>query len=208
MKIGILGCGNLGLTLGQLWQRAGHEVLFASSQASKGQPYAEVVESCPVLLYTLRGVPPQQLAQRWHGKTVIDCNLEELPAGFQFVPRARSLAQELAEQLPLCQVVKAFCLHPVELYHHGPERLREWGVQSFYCGDLPEARQQVRQLVEDLGMLAFDCGGLERSHLLEAQGNFWRLFQLHQGQALVSQFQLVGYPEPAGFERRPTYLSP
>jgi len=222
MKIGILGCGNLGRTLGLLWAEAGHSVHFASSDATKAQDlaqrsggqggsYSEVVGECEVLLYTLRGVAPPSLVDTpriWRNKTLIDCNLEDIPHGFEFTPRPRSLAQELADQAPLCTVVKAFCLHPVELYQHGPASLREWNVQTFYCGDLPEAKQQVRQLALDLGLLPFDCGPLQRSHLLEGQGNFWRLFQLHQGQSLVSQFQLVGYPElvdsPYG-GRLPTY---
>ncbi len=30
MKIGVIGSGNIGGTVGALWARAGHEVLFAS----------------------------------------------------------------------------------------------------------------------------------------------------------------------------------
>jgi predicted dinucleotide-binding enzyme len=217
MKIGILGCGNLGATLGQFWSQAGHEVLFASSHPSKSEAlarqhqarsgsYCQVIEECPTLLYSLRQVPPRQLNPgRWAGKTVIDCNQADLPLGFDFRPRSKSLAQQLADDLPMCQVVKAFCLHPVELYHHGAETLRTWGVQSFYCGGQPEDKAVVRQLALDLGLLPFDCGPLSRAYLLEAQADFWRLFQLHQGQALVSQFQLVGYPEPAEFQRQPGF---
>lgn len=217
MKIAILGCGNLGSTLGAIWNEAGHEVLFASGDPDKARriaqrhhaqhaSYAEAVQHSQVLLYTLRGVAPKGVySGRWSGKTVIDCTLPELPLGFQFTPRPRSLAQELAEEIPLCQVVKAFCLHPVELYHHGPEQLREWGVQSFYCGDSPDDKKRVGQLAQDLGLLPFDCGGLNRAYLLENQGDFWRLFQMQQGQALVSQFQLVGYPEPQNFQRQTSF---
>ena len=203
MKIGILGVGNVGSILAQLWQEAGHEVLRAGRQHL---PYAQVIEECPVLLYTLRQKPPKELHPIWQGKIVIDCNLEELPESFAFSPRPRSLAEELAEQIPLCEVVKALCLHPVELYHHGREKLREWGVQSFFCGDSGQAKATVGQLISDLGLLAFDCGPLQRAHLLEAQANFWRLFQLQQSQSLVSQFQLVGYPEPEGFVRKPSWV--
>ena len=217
MKIGILGCGNLGSTLGRFWSEAGHDVVFASSRPEKSAAlaerhqarsgsYPEVIAECPTLLYTLRQVVPQQLSPgRWAGKTIIDCNQPDLLPGFEFKPRSHSLAQQLADDLPLCQVVKAFCLHPVELYHHGSDTLRSWGVQSFYCGNLPEDKDKVRQLALDLGLLPFDCGPLSRAYLLEAQADFWRMFQLHQGQALVSQLQLVGYPEPADFQRQPSF---
>ncbi len=203
MKIGILGCGNLGSALAHAWSEAGHEVLRAGREQL---PYAEVVEQCPVLLYTLRSMPPKELAPTWNNKVVIDCNLEPLPESFEFEPRSRSLAEELAEQIPLSQVVKALCLHPVELYHHGAARLREWGVQSFFCGDSGSAKEVVQSLLSDLGLLPFDCGGLKRARLLENQANLWRLFQLQQGQGLVSQFQLVGYPEPESFVRRPSWV--
>lgn len=226
MRIGILGAGNLGRTLAWLWTELGHEVHLASGDAAKAErlatamgatgwgSYHEIVDRCPLLLYTVRGVPPVTLtgeSAAWRGQTVIDCRLEEIPLNFDFPSRPRSLAEELAEQIPMCNVVKAFCLHPLELYQHGPERLREWSVQSYYCGDLPEAKSQVSELIRDSGMLGFDCGGLKRARLLEAQGNFWRIFQLHQGQALVSQFQLVGYPEPLSYPygaRTPSYASP
>lgn len=215
VKIGILGCGNLGSTLGKFWAEAGHDVLFASGQPEKAArlaldcqsghgSYAEVLEQSSVVLYGIRGVEPQSLCPGgWSGKTVIDCNQPELPLGFEFKPRDFSLAERLAAALPLCQVVKAFCLHPVELYHHGSDTLRSWGVQTFYCGDSPDDKAKVRQLAVDLGLLPFDCGALSRAYLLEAQADFWRLFQLHQGQQLVSQFQLVGYPEPPSFSRQP-----
>jgi predicted dinucleotide-binding enzyme len=215
MRIGILGCGNLGATLGKFWAEAGHEVLFASGQPDKAAAlaaqyscghgsYAEVVEQCPILLYSIRGVEPQSLCPHgWSGKTIIDCNQPDLPLAFEFKPRDYSLAEQLAASLPLCQVVKAFCLHPVELYHHGADTLRSWGVQTFFCGDSPDDKAKVSQLALDLGLLPFDCGPLSRAYLLEAQADFWRLFQLHQGQQLVSQFQLVGYPEPPSFTRQP-----
>ena len=224
MKIGILGCGNMGRTLGWLWSQSGHQVALASGNLEKASQlasqmgagcgdYAQVVAESEVLLYTLRQVRPTQLIEdrrAFHGKVVIDCNQEEIPLQFDFRPRSPSLAEWLASELPLSQIVKAFNQHPVELYQHGPERLREWGVQSFFCSDFPQARAAVRQLAEDLGLTAFDCGALSRAHLLESQANFARLFQLEQGQALISQFQLVGFPEPpegALGGRQPGYLA-
>jgi 8-hydroxy-5-deazaflavin:NADPH oxidoreductase len=35
MKIGVIGSGNIGGTVGTLWARAGHEVLFASRHTEK-----------------------------------------------------------------------------------------------------------------------------------------------------------------------------
>lgn len=50
MKIGILGSGNMGAGLGQLWAKAGHEVIFSYSRdeaklrqlAESAGPHAQV----------------------------------------------------------------------------------------------------------------------------------------------------------------------
>ena len=35
MKIGIIGSGNIGSTLGEFWVKAGHQVLFSSRNPEK-----------------------------------------------------------------------------------------------------------------------------------------------------------------------------
>lgn len=197
MKIGIIGRGNLGRTLAALWQAQGYQIVEGAQ--------AEVV------LYTTARPQPRSWGH-WNGQTVIDCRLPPLQVGFDFATRERSLAEELADELPTCNLVKAFCLHPMELYQHGPEQLNQWGIQSFFCGDLAAAKEQVKPLIEACGLLPFDCGSLRRARQLENLGDFWRLFQLGQGQGLVSQFQLVGYPEPDAYpyggERTPLFVPP
>ncbi len=41
MKIGIVGTGNMGRTLGIVWAELGHEVFFGSRDAQKGKQSAE-----------------------------------------------------------------------------------------------------------------------------------------------------------------------
>jgi predicted dinucleotide-binding enzyme len=41
MKIGIIGAGMIGSTVGKLWVEAGHEVRFASRHPEQLQPLAE-----------------------------------------------------------------------------------------------------------------------------------------------------------------------
>jgi 8-hydroxy-5-deazaflavin:NADPH oxidoreductase len=40
MKIGIIGSGNMGRSLGLLWAEQGHEVCFGARTAEKGQSVA------------------------------------------------------------------------------------------------------------------------------------------------------------------------
>lgn len=71
MKIGILGSGNMGRSLGQLWAEQVHEVYFGVRTAEQGQSVAAFVgrgsqggtndqaaQFGEVLLYTIRGVNP------------------------------------------------------------------------------------------------------------------------------------------------------
>ncbi|MCC5668186.1 NAD(P)-binding domain-containing protein [Nostoc sp. CHAB 5784] len=42
MKIGIIGSGNMGRSVGILWTERGHEVFFGSREAEKGEAHAEL----------------------------------------------------------------------------------------------------------------------------------------------------------------------
>jgi 8-hydroxy-5-deazaflavin:NADPH oxidoreductase len=42
MKIGIIGSGNMGRSVGILWAEPGHEVFFGSRNAEKGKSIAQM----------------------------------------------------------------------------------------------------------------------------------------------------------------------
>ena len=54
MKIGIIGSGNMGRSLGILWAEQGHEVFFGARTAEKGQ---EVAELCGDRLWWITQCP-------------------------------------------------------------------------------------------------------------------------------------------------------
>ena len=55
---------------------------LAQAHKANSGSYAEVVEHCPVLLYTIQNAKPHTLCPRgWSGKPVIHCNPPELPPG-------------------------------------------------------------------------------------------------------------------------------
>lgn len=71
MRIGIIGSGNMGRSLGILWAEQGHEVFFGSREAAKGQAVAEfagrgtqggtndeAAAFAEVILWTARGILP------------------------------------------------------------------------------------------------------------------------------------------------------
>src|SRR4051794_33541299 len=103
MKIGIIGTGDMGRTLGVRWAQLGHAVRFGSRDPAKASaaalaagPAAEAGDTDAaagfgeVVLYTVRGVVPSRLLRepaQLAGKIVIDCNNSDYdPARGEFAP--------------------------------------------------------------------------------------------------------------------------
>lgn len=196
MKIGIIGSGNMGRSLGMLWAEQGHEVFFGARTAEKGREVAAFVERGThggtndeaaafgdILLYTARGVNPVEVltsVELLSGKILIDCNNFEIPAGFAYPPIVQSLAEKLASEVPQARVVKAFNTMAQEVFELAPSPLKDHQVSVFVCGDDVEARQTVMKLAEDIGFIAVDCGELRHARLVEGLGDFIRLMIIGQ----------------------------
>ncbi|MEO1404037.1 MAG: NAD(P)-binding domain-containing protein [Cyanobacteria bacterium J06635_1] len=197
MKIGILGSGNMGRSLGALWAEHGHQVFFGSRSADKGQQVAgqvgrntqggtndEASEFGDVLLYAIRGVNPAEVLTTTavlEGKVLVDCNNFEIPEGFAYEPITYSLAETLADQVPNAKVVKAFNTMAQEVFELSPQPLAQHNVSVFLAGDDAPAKQTVAQLAEEIGFKALDCGPLRQARLIEGLGNFIRLMIIGQG---------------------------
>jgi 8-hydroxy-5-deazaflavin:NADPH oxidoreductase len=196
MKIGIIGSGNMGRSLGLLWAEQGHEVFFGARTAEKGQLVAAFVERGTqggtndeagtfgdVLLYTVRGVNPTEVftsVEILSGKILIDCNNFEIPEGFAYPPIVQSLAEKLASEVPNARIVKAFNTMAQEVFELAPSPLKDYQVSVFVCGDDIEARQVVMKLAEDIGFVAVDCGDLRHARLVESLGDFIRFIIMGQ----------------------------
>jgi 8-hydroxy-5-deazaflavin:NADPH oxidoreductase len=196
MKIGIIGSGNMGRSLGLLWAEQGHEVFFGARTKEKGHSVAEFVANGTqggtndeaadfgdVLLYTVRGVNPAEVLtsiEVMSGKIVIDCNNFEIPEGFAFSPIVQSLAEKLASEVPHARVVKAFNTMAQEVFELAPSPLKDYHVSVFVCSDDTQARQTVMQLAQDIGFVAIDCGELRHARLVEGLGDFIRLMIIGQ----------------------------
>jgi 8-hydroxy-5-deazaflavin:NADPH oxidoreductase len=196
MKIGVIGSGNMGRSLGLLWAEQGHEVFFGARTAEKGQSVAafvergtqggtndEAAEFGEVLLYTARGVNPAEVftsVEVLSGKILIDCNNFEIPEGFAYPPIVQSLAEKLASEVPNARVAKAFNTMAQELFELAPSPLKDYQVSVFVCADDIEARKTVMKLAEDIGFAAIDCGELRHARLVEGLGDFIRFMIIGQ----------------------------
>jgi len=190
MKIGIIGTGNMGRTLGIVWAEQGHEVFFGSRDAQKGKQSAqfaghgtkggtndEAAAFGEVILYTARGVMPSALLTSNNvlaGKTLIDCNNWDIPEGYTYEPIVESLAEKLAADIPQTHVVKAFNTMAQEVFELSPSTLKDYHVSCFICGDNEQARRAVMALATDIGFSPVDCGPLRSARMIEGLGNFIR----------------------------------
>jgi 8-hydroxy-5-deazaflavin:NADPH oxidoreductase len=196
MKIGIIGSGNMGRSLGILWAERRHEVFFGARTAEKGREVAaiaahktqggsndEAAAFGAVLLYAVRGVNPAEVFSSidiLDGKIIIDCNNQEIPENFAYPAITRSLAEKLADEVPKARVVKAFNTMAQELFELAPDPLKNYNVSVFVAGDDGSAKQAVMQLTTEIGFVPIDCGELRHARLIEGTGDLIRLLMIQQ----------------------------
>ncbi len=211
MKIGILGSGNMGRSLGILWAEQGHEVFFGGRTPEKGKAVAELAGNHTqggtndeaanfgeVLLYTIRGINPAEVLTSIDfltGKIIIDCNNFEIPEDFDYQAIAISLAEKLASEVPQAHVVKAFNTFAQEVFELAPSPLKDYDVSCFVAGDNDAARQKVMQLAQDIGFTPIDSGKLRNARMLEKMADFIRFMII--GQKLGSYATISVHKLPA-----------
>lgn len=197
MKIGILGSGNMGRSLGLLWAEQGHDLFFGDRELEKAQRVAEFVNRTlsgnaqppakggtaaeaathgQVLLHTARDVLLSAMLPTLaplQDKVLIDCNNE----ASQHLLQGRLLAhaERLAQDAPQVHVVKAFNTISQEIFEHCPEVVQHFQLSCFVCGDHRPAVETVMALAAEIGFAAVDCGPLHNAQLLEVFGDFIRV---------------------------------
>jgi predicted dinucleotide-binding enzyme len=167
MRIGIIGSGRIGGTLGRLLAAAGHEVMLVNS---RGEPHtveeATGADDLLVLAIPLHAVASLP-AELFAGKVVIDAN--NYYAGRDGIDRLdrKELTSSawVAETLPGARVVKAFnTMYFETLGSEGkPGAPRDERLAIFLAGDDEEAKRQVAQLIEEIGFAPVDTGSLADS---------------------------------------------
>jgi 8-hydroxy-5-deazaflavin:NADPH oxidoreductase len=188
MRIGIVGTGQVGRTLGTLWACAGHEVAFGSRDPGRA---ADAVAEAPgaramtqgeaaafgeVVLWTARGVMPAD-PDALADKVVIDPNNRGPgPDGGYASPRpgGASLAERLQAAAPRAHVVKGFNTVVMQLLTEAPERVRASGAQVFLAGNDATAKSTVATLAGEIGLGTVDLGGVEAAWLVEALADTFR----------------------------------
>lgn len=168
LKIGIVGSGRVGGTLGRLWAKAGHQVMFSSLDLEQDKALAASVGANAragtsreaaafgdvVLISVPYGALPQvgkDLADLIKGKTVIDtCN--PFPARDGEIAnwaREKGAGLASAELLRGAQVVRAFNAVGYARLPEAAQRAQRTGMPI--AGDDAEAIAVASRLVRDIG---------------------------------------------------------
>ncbi len=197
MKIGILGSGDVGQTLGAGFLKHGHEVMLGTRDPKKSEvqnwvktnpgakagTFAEAAKFGEfVVLATLGTVADYalQLAgpENPSGKTIMDaCNpiAEGKPPQNGvlefFTGPNDSLAERLQTQFPKAHFVKAF--NSVGAGQMVNPHYQQGTPSMFYCGDHDPAKQQVAKVITDFGWEPFDCGVLIAARAIEPLCMLW-----------------------------------
>jgi predicted dinucleotide-binding enzyme len=157
MQIAVVGRGNVGGGLADLWESAGHDVTRI------GKDGGDVSDAEVVLVAVPGGAVAEvfETVTGWEGKTVIDAtNLvgAQPPGGF-------SSNAEFVKSKTNGPTAKSFNLNFAVLY----ERIGEANAKpsNIWSGD-EEARGVVEQLIRDTGYDPFYAGPLENAGAQEA----------------------------------------
>ncbi|MEV8630916.1 NAD(P)-binding domain-containing protein [Streptosporangium sp. NPDC051023] len=190
MNLGILGTGNLAVTLGRAWATAGHSVAVTGRNALRaGEAAAQIGHAAQAVdpadfatqvdvvvvavswegletALSLVGGPQGSLAD----KTVLDCtNPLDYQTG-QLKPATGSAAQLVAGAATGAHVVKALHLFSGASWPYAGPRATAPVVAI--CGDEPRALDDAAALIRDLGGQSAVVGGLDSSRQLEEAAGF------------------------------------
>ena len=186
LKIGIIGAGRIGGTLGELWVKAGHEVLLSSRhperlkglakrlgpRARAGTPRQAAAFGDVVLVSVPYHATPQigrDFAAELAGKIVLDTGnpFPGRDGEMALAARAKGAGLASAEFLPGVRLVRAFNSVGHYALRSGAHRAGE-RIAIPLAGDDKEALVMAARLVRDAGFEPVVVGALSRAKIFDA----------------------------------------
>jgi hypothetical protein len=189
MKIGIIGAGNVGQSMGRRLAKKGHFVIVSFARSSEklaaaaaaighGARAGTSVEAANAADLIVLATPwaatldaARQIAPVVAGKVVGDTTnpLKADTSGLE-MGTTTSGGEEVAKALPAARVVKAVPPMAELMGTDGPLAIEGRAPGVFVCGDDANARSTVLQLVGDLGADGVDAGPLANARYTEPLG--------------------------------------
>ena len=183
MRIAILGAGRIGGNAARMWSRTGHDVLISFSRdpdrlraraADLGDHVGAATpdDAVAVADVVMLAVPWDAIdealgqARELAGKVVIDATN---PFGSTAKPATgQTVAQFNARRMPGARYVRAFNTLTSSFQAAASSRPSNERAVVFLCGDYPEAKRVVGNLIEDAGFAAVDLGSTADAAVMEA----------------------------------------
>jgi 8-hydroxy-5-deazaflavin:NADPH oxidoreductase len=178
MKIGIIGSGNIGGTVAQLFADAGHQVAISNSRGPqslrnfekssdsniKAMTIEEAIAFGDVILLAIPWIKRQDLPSSGllNGKIVIDA-MNPYSKNFEVINlEPSSSSEEVAKQLNGARIIKAFnTMYFQHLKTKGNTKLpKENRIVLFIAGDDAQAKSIVSKLIDEIGFIPVDTGSL------------------------------------------------
>lgn len=183
MRIGIIGSGRIGGTVGRLWAQAGHEVFFSSrhpedltdlvAQAGRGARAGTIREAAEFGDVILLSVPWGGVADALaaagplQGKILIDTTNQFSSGGLEQLPNGMSAAEYNSRRAAGARLVKAYNTLTAGFQAQSAGRTGADRVAMPYAGEDSEAKSIVASLINDSGFAPFDVGGWDTVHFME-----------------------------------------
>ncbi len=188
LKVGIIGSGNIGATLADLFAKAGYIVEISNSRGpvsletliksidSKNVTAVtseEAVRSADVVLLAIpwrkkHELPPSDL---FKGKIVVDA-MNPYSEKFEVIDIGESTSsEEVRKQLPGARLVKAFNTMYYETLSTGGRKSQDERLVLFVAGDDLDAKTVVSKLIRDIGFVPVDTGSLREGGRKQQPGS-------------------------------------
>jgi 8-hydroxy-5-deazaflavin:NADPH oxidoreductase len=196
MKIGILGSGIVGQTLGAGLLKYGHQVKLGtrtlnsdeiakwlkSAPGATAGSFSEAAHFGELIVLAVKGTVVESaldLAGKDHftNKTILDATnpIADAPpvnGVVQFFTGPNeSLAEKIQSHVPHAHVVKAFNAVGAALMIH--PHFEQGTPTTFYCGNDAHAKSQVRDIISQFGWEPYDMGALTAARAIEPLCILW-----------------------------------
>ena len=196
MKIGVIGAGNIGGTLGKKWAAAGHAVWFGVRQPADPKHaalhgigtvtgVAQAVAAADVLALAQPGAAVADFAAEYGpalaGKLVIDTTNNVRSAEMHSLAALKAAA-------PQARLARAFSTLGWENF--ADPQIGGVQLDLFFCSQ-PQARAAVEALVADVGLRPVFLGDLDAAAALDGMTRAWFALVFGQGRGRRIAFKLL-----------------
>ena len=205
MKIGIIGTGNVGGTLGTGWARKGHEVMFGARDLAdtklqrlltqsdaKVSTVQDAASFGDVVVIAVPWPATEEAirnAGKLSGKILLDCTNPITTWPRIEMGNKISGGEQVGQWAGGAAVVKIF--NTTGYANMANPKYGSEPVTMFYAADDSSAKVTASQLATDLGFDPVDAGPLANSKFLEMIASFWGVLAFEQKLGLEIAFRLL-----------------